>query len=130
MLQNLSLTVLDTRLAVCQFDTAGEIPAWTQVNLPLRSVTFTEDEISVVLPQESIPAGFNKCEKGWCIIKIDGKLDFNLCGVLSSILNILTKISVSVFVLSTFNTDYILVKEKHLAKSILALRKTFTVKEE
>ena len=128
-MKNLSLTVLDTKLAVCQFAVAGEIPAWTQVDIPFRSVTHTEDEISVVLPQDIIPGEFEPCEKDWRMLKIDGKLDFNLCGVLSSILNILNKISVSVFVISTFNTDYILVKEKQLAPSVQALRKTFIVNE-
>jgi hypothetical protein len=130
MAQNLSLTLLANKLAVCQFEVSQGIPEWARVNQPFGSVTYTPDEISVVLPQEAVPKRFRKCEKGWRILKIDGILEFTLCGIVFSVLKILKKVSVSVFVISTFNTDFIMVKEKDLNLAVRALRKSIAVNEE
>ena len=85
MAQNLYLTVLANKCAVCQFEVSKGIPEWAKVNQPFGSVTYTPDEISVVLPQEALPEKFRKCEKGWRILKIEGILEFTLCGIIFSI---------------------------------------------
>jgi hypothetical protein len=61
--------------------------------------------------------------KDWRILKVEGTLDFSLIGILAKISGILAKNSISIFVISTFNTDYILVKEEKVEKAILVLSK-------
>jgi len=130
MQQQLSLTVMPEKLAVCRFNTGAEIPSWTQCSTAFRSITYTPDEVSVVVPEKNIPGSEVRCERDWRAIKVDGKLDFNLCGVLSSILDLLSKTSVSIFVISTYDTDYILVKESQLGDALHALRTCYSVTEE
>ena len=62
-----------------------------------------------------------KAEKDWKILKIEGILDFSLIGILSKISSILAKNQISVFVISTFNTDYILIKEEKIEEAIFIL---------
>jgi hypothetical protein len=84
-------------------------------------MTRTADELSVVCWADAVPEGV-RCEKGWRCLRVAGTLDFSLVGVLASMLAPLAAAGVSVFVLSTFDTDYVLVKEAHLTKAADALR--------
>ena len=84
------------------------------------SITKTEDEVSVVMLQDKIKSEI-KAEKDWKILKIEGILDFSLIGILSKISSILAKNQISVFVISTFNTDYILIKEEKIEEAIFIL---------
>ena len=86
------------------------------------SITKTEDEISVVMLQDKISSDV-KVEKDWRILKVEGTLDFSLIGILAKISGILAKNSISIFVISTFNTDYILVKEEKIEKAMTVLSK-------
>ena len=135
MINQISLTVMHEVLAVCRFEPGSKIPSWTRSGetrsgAPFNSITYTKDEISVVMTQQSIPNNLTNCERGWRAIRVDGKLDFSLCGIISSLLDRLSKVSVSVFVLSTYDTDYILVKEQQLDTAIKNLREICPVKEE
>ena len=89
-------------------------------NKDFFSITKTEDEVSVVILQDKIKAEI-KAEKDWKILKIEGILDFSLIGILSKISSILAKNQISVFVISTFNTDYILIKEEKIEEAIFIL---------
>lgn len=122
-----SLTVLRDTLAVCRFDPGEDLPPWIMRGNSFHSFTRTSNEVSVVLPQKNIIRENACCERDWRAFRIDGKLDFGLTGVLLSVLVMLKNLSVSVFVVSTYNTDYILVKEKELARSIQALRRKFVI---
>lgn len=62
-----------------------------------------------------------KCEKDWCTLKVEGPLDFSLIGILSSISTILAENKISIFAISTYDTDYILIKEGEINKAIDAL---------
>jgi hypothetical protein len=81
----------------------------------------TADEFSVVCDERNVP-GHIKMEKGWRILKVQGPLEFSQVGVLAAIAMPLAKVGVSIFVLSTFDTDYILVKEPSLLLAIDALQ--------
>ena len=85
------------------------------------SVTRTDEELSVVCAQD---ADFlcESREKGWRMLKIEGVLDFSLIGILSKISTILADNSVSIFAVSTYNTDYILVKDKDIDAAVTALK--------
>ena len=86
----------------------------------LFSVTKTEDEISVVMLQDKISKEI-KAEKDWRILKVEGTLDFSLIGILAKISSVLAENQISIFVISTFNTDYILVKEEKIEKAMAVL---------
>lgn len=115
----LRLKVLPGRLAVCRLDAAGPIPPWFRPG-PLAGLTWTEDELSLVIQEDLVPEGV-KAERGWRAIKVLGPLDFSLTGVLSSIAAPLARARISIFALSTYDTDYVLVQDKDLnaAKAVL-----------
>lgn len=81
----------------------------------------TDDEISVVLPTSLVPIETLAREDEWRGLKIEGILDFSLVGILAKISSILADNSISIFAISTFNTDYILVKDQDFAKTITVL---------
>lgn len=114
------ISVLDERLAVCRLDAASDIPSWTASN-DFTSFTRTKDELSVVCSEEDVPEDI-ACEKGWRILKLEGPLDFSLVGVLAEITGALAASNISVFTISTHETDYVLVKEDALERATLALR--------
>ncbi len=118
----LTLRVLTERYAICQLPRDSEIPAWF-VASQLSSLTYTDDELSVIAPTDSIPAEVD-AERDWRAIVIVGPLDFSLVGVMASLTTPLAKVSISVLTLSTYNTDYILVRERDLQKSLETLKTT------
>ena len=85
-------------------------------NKEFYSITKTEEEISIVADNE-INIQSDNVEKNWKIIKIEGVLDFSLIGILSKISEVLADNNISIFVVSTYNTDYILVKEDNIDKA-------------
>lgn len=64
-----------------------------------------------------------KCEKDWRVLKVEGPLDFSLIGILANISKVLADVKVSIFAISTYDTDYILLKNKDLGVAIEALEK-------
>lgn len=113
--KSLSLTVLPERLAVCRLapdELVPECPAGTR----FWSATRTDEELSVVLPEESVPASW-QTEKGYRGLKVLGPLALGLTGVLASLAMPLAEAGVSIFAISTYDTDYILVREGDLEKA-------------
>ncbi|MCL2386413.1 MAG: ACT domain-containing protein [Defluviitaleaceae bacterium] len=94
----------------------------------LLFVAKTPDEISIVsdyIPQNSIAV-----ESGWKALKISGILDFGMIGVVAKISNILADAGISIFVVSTYNTDYILLKAENFDKGLQVLvHEGYTIKE-
>ena len=120
-MEKLRIRLLQGTYAVCQIkDTENILNCFDEKDF--FSITKTEDEISVVMLQDKIASDV-KVEKDWRILKVEGTLDFSLIGILAKISGILAKNSISIFVISTFNTDYILVKEEKVEKAILVLSK-------
>ncbi|BBL80175.1 amino acid-binding protein [Rubrobacter xylanophilus] len=113
----LELSVPGWRLAVCRLGPEEEVPAWA-VEAPFFSVTRSPEELSVVCPEDLVPDGIRR-EGGWRVLKVEGPLDFGQTGILSSLLGPLS--GVGVFVLSTYETDYVLVKEDQLGRAVSAL---------
>jgi hypothetical protein len=119
----LTLLVLPDRLAVCRLPPDAPLPV-----LPadgLWSVTRTSEEMSVILPEAAIPRETDiewKIEPGWRVLRVEGTLDFSLTGILASIAEPLAESGVPLFALSTYDTDYILIRDADLewAKSALA----------
>jgi hypothetical protein len=106
--------------AVCKLPTGSPLPPWATAG-DLFSVTRTPDELSVVCRQETVPEGIVS-ERGWRCLRVAGSMPFTLVGVLASLTTPLAKAGVGVFVFSTFDTDYLLVKEGEFSKAVAALR--------
>jgi hypothetical protein len=83
---------------------------------PFWSVTQIGDELSLVIPQDRVQSGW-KVEAGWRCIQVLGPLDFNLIGILSHLSGVLADAGISIFALSTYDTDFLLIKESSLARA-------------
>jgi len=90
------------------------------------SITFTEDEISVVIEERKLDlfksTEIDKLNTNYVNIKVDEVLDFSLVGILYKITEILKTLKISVFVISTYNTDYIMIEKKNLERAVESLR--------
>ncbi|HUW39560.1 MAG TPA: ACT domain-containing protein [Rectinemataceae bacterium] len=110
--------------SICRLDPRAEPPAWA--NSGFVSMTRTETEFSVVCESRLVPGGDAapsiKEEGGWGMIQVLGPLDFGLVGVISSISKPLADYRISIFSLSTFDTDYFLVKDEKMDLALGVLR--------
>jgi hypothetical protein len=118
---SLRLSVLEERLAVCRLEPRTQMPVWV-TGAPFFSVTRTSDELSVVCPEEHIPAGI-ACERGWRAFKLEGPFESGLVGVLASVAVPLAESEISILAIATYDTDYVLVEESQLDLATSALRK-------
>ena len=116
----LRLSMLDERLAVCRLEARAEIPPWA-TGAPFFCVTRTPDELSIICPEERVPAGIT-CEPGWRAFKLEGAFDFGLVGVLSSVAAPLAESEVGILAIATYETDYVLVQGSQLDLAVAALR--------
>jgi uncharacterized protein len=114
------LTVLEGRLSICRLDAGVEIPAWA-TEASFFSVTRTEDELSIVCPEEVVPEGVSG-ERGWRALKLEGPFELSTVGILASIAAPLAEAGVSIFAVSTFDTDYLLVRGEQLDFAVDTLR--------
>lgn len=115
----LFLSLLPGRYSVCRLPADAKIPAWA-MHGEFSSITRTSAELSLVCREESVPAGI-RCEPGWRVLRLEGPFAFDQIGVLKAVLAPLAQASVSVFALSTFDTDYVLVKEDRMEQARSAL---------
>jgi hypothetical protein len=115
----MKLKLLSNSLAIARFEPKSPLPDWATLG-DFISITRTIEEISVVCDESLVPSGA-KLEKGWRAFKVEGPLDFGLTGVLASIANTLAEAGVSIFAVSTFDTDYILVRESMIEAATFAL---------
>ena len=81
----------------------------------------TDEELSLVCRTEAVPAAVTERDDGWRGFRIEGVLDFSLVGILSKLSSILAAHRIGIFAVSTFNTDYILVKEENFLRALAAL---------
>ena len=112
---NLDLDLLSAPYAVCRMAPTSPVPAWA-AGEDLVSITRTPEELSILCPQEKVPEGI-RSERDFRVLKIRGPLDFSLVGVLSGLAGPLAEAGISIFALSTFDTDYILVKQDNLGRA-------------
>jgi len=115
----LKLKFLPERFAVCRLWPDAELPHWAMSGA-FRSVTRTPNELSIVCEEALVPDAVT-AEPGWRCLMVEGPLDFSLTGILLSIADPLARAGVSIFAVSTFNTDYVLVKESSISEAIRAL---------
>jgi hypothetical protein len=110
---------LPQQFSVCRLAANARVPQWAKRGA-FYSVTRTTDELSIVSESKYVPGGV-KSEARFRCFKLQGPFPFAMTGVLASVLEPLAKARVSIFAVSTYDTDYVMVKEKSLAKAIKAL---------
>lgn len=115
----MKLILLSQTLTVHRLPPDAEIPA-TALDNPFSAITRTNDELSIVVP-ESVEVTSDSSESGWACFKVEGPLDFGLVGILAGIASALAEAGVSIFALSTFETDYVLVKREQVEVAVEAL---------
>jgi len=115
----LSLTLLEGSFVVHRMAPNAEIPAGV-LNSSFFAIMRTDDELSLVLPA-SVEVESDKSEADWVCFKVDGPLEFELVGILAGISSALAEAGVRIFALSTFDTDYVLVKREQVRAAREAL---------
>ena len=106
------LTLLDETFILHRLEPNAVVPA-AMLEGPFFAITRTDEELSLVLPA-GIEIESENSEAGWACFKVEGPLEFGLVGVLAGISSALAKAGVPIFALSTFDTDYILVKREQV----------------
>ena len=114
----MTLELLPTPLAVCRLSADAELPTW--ISGEFQSITRTPDELSVVCSAKEVPEEV-QAERGWRGLRVAGTLEFHLTGILASLASPLAEAGISIFALSTFDTDYLLVKEDVLEPALQTL---------
>jgi uncharacterized protein len=116
----LKYRVLKERLAVCRMAADAPIPVWAG---GFYCATRTSDELSIVCPEnQTDQTGADATiEGGWVAFKLEGPFPFSMTGVLASFLQPLAEAQIPIFAISTFDTDYVLVKEENLQRALEAL---------
>lgn len=115
----LRLELLPGRFAVARLPSDAPAPPWA-VDDGFHSITRTGQELSVVCAENAVPPEVRR-EAGLRALRVAGPLDFQLVGILLSLAQPLAEAGVSIFTLSTFDTDYIFVREEHLERARAAL---------
>src|SRR5829696_7545783 len=121
----LTLRVQPGDLAIVRLPPDAHVPPWAFSPAPgaLWSMTRTDEELSLVRDAAAVPSDA-RAERGWRALRVAGTIDFALTGVLASVLGPLGNAAISIFAVSTFDTDYILVRDHALAAAIDVLRAT------
>lgn len=117
----LTLELLKENYSVCRLETNEPVPTWSQKG-NFYSITKTKDELSIVCETQYVSQDVKVVESGWRIFKILGPLDFSLIGILSKISALMAEYKISIFALSTYDTDYIMVKEDKVEEAVKALK--------
>ena len=115
----LKLEVVEGSYAVCRLGAADPLPDWAG-SKPFASVTRTDAELSVVCDEGAVPSGI-RAERGWRCLRVVGPLGFGMTGILASLAGPLASSGVSIFVVSTYDTDYLMVQERDLDRALDAL---------
>lgn len=128
----LALNLLPGRLAICRFAPDAPLPAWAlHAESQFLCLVRTRDELSLVCAEDDLPpAVWDAANRGWRAFQLQGPIPFETVGVVSRISGTLADAGVPVFVLSTWDTDYVLVKEEAATRAVDALRARFTVRAE
>jgi hypothetical protein len=116
----LNLVALRETLAICKLPAHAVIPSWATRG-SFNCVTRTPDELSIVCPEEDLPMDLIS-ERGWRCLRVATQLDFSLVGILALLLHPIARAGIPIFVISTFDTDYLLVKSDQLERVAKILR--------
>jgi hypothetical protein len=115
--------VIPGTYAICRLPAKDPLPPWA--GKAFTSITRTADELSIVCDERRLPPDLDgldlRVARGWALLKVHGPFPLDVVGVLASVAKPLAETEISLFALSTFDTDYILVRRTHLNQAIAAL---------
>jgi hypothetical protein len=115
------LALYPDRYAVCRLDGDAPTPPWFSLNAPFAGVIRRGDELSIVAPQDTVPAGTPDVERDWAALELEGPMDFGLTGVLASVAQPLADDGIPIFALATYDTDVVLIPGARLDDAVDAL---------
>jgi hypothetical protein len=121
----MDLILLPDSLAICRLPQDMPIPQWALAG-EFYAVCRTEEELSIVCPDGHPPPEI-KTDSGWRALKVQGPLPLSEIGVIASLTTPLAEAGISVFVISTFHTDYLLIKEAQLSRAVRVLSSRHTI---
>jgi hypothetical protein len=116
----LTLLLFDGCLAVCRLPASSAVPTWAFTKGPISSITRSEKELSIICGETAVPAGV-RCERGWRVLKVENPLNFALTGILVALAAPLAEAGVSIFTISTFDSQYLMVKEASIELALKIL---------
>ena len=117
----MEVDVLPGTLAICRLRASDRIPSWAlELHEGFVSITRTPDELSIVCPQEAVPPD-TEVEEDWRALVIPGPIPFEATGVLAALTVPLAEAGIPIFAISTYDTDYVLVREKYLDRALHVL---------
>ena len=119
--RRLTLIVQDSSYAVCKLPLESGVPA-EALRAEFVALTRTEDELSLICAEERVPPGA-VCERGWRLLKVMGPFDFSQVGILAALTAALAQAEINLLAISTYETDYLLVKSEMLARAVRALER-------
>jgi hypothetical protein len=117
----MQLETLPQTFAVCRLEPAAPFPEWALASEGILCLFRSSAELSVVCEEKLVPEDI-KTEGSWCALRVKGTLDFALTGVLARISAPLAKAEISLFAISSFDTDYVLLKTENHAHALTALQ--------
>jgi hypothetical protein len=117
----LPLELLPDTLAICRLEPGAPVPSWAAEPSPFLTLSRTAEELSITTLQGSVPVGVS-CERDYRAVRVRGPLPLNLVGILAAIADPLAAAGLSIFAISTYDTDYVLVKARELEAALKVLR--------
>lgn len=114
----MELVVINKELTVCKVEDYSQV----DINSEFCFTGKTDEENSLVCPTENVPVNTVERDDGWRGFRIQGVLDFSLIGILAKIASLLAENGISIFAISTYNTDYVLTKAEKFDKAIEVLK--------
>lgn len=121
----IKLQLIDLELAIAKLSEINKLDEIIS-KAKFASFTKTDEELSLVIDIEHLPI-HQFVTEGWKAFKIIGPLDFSLVGILQQVISPLSENGISIFTISTFDTDYILVKKQQLEKAVTLLKEKFEI---
>ncbi len=119
-MRHLKLKVLDKTYTIHRFSADDTIPS-SVLDATFFSIVKTESELSIVCDSD-ILLDSPVSESGWSCLKVEGVLDFSLTGILAKLSTVLADADISIFAISTYDTDYVLVRSNRLESAVVALK--------
>ena len=120
-LRRFQLSLLRESFAIVGLSASAEVPAWATEGT-FFSITRTSDELSIIVEESRVPAGVQS-QSGWRVIKVHGPFVLSEVGVLAALAGPLAAAKISLLVVTTFDTDYLLVASENLAAAVATLER-------
>lgn len=123
-----TLALLQEHFGICRIDPQINIPNWALTGKDFVSISRSNEELSIICEQSVIPDNV-VADKDWRVLRVEGPVDNQLPGIVYSLAKPLAEAKISIFAITTFDTDYILVKEDNLTNALQILSNLCRFKE-